>query len=233
MILINLLPPELRKRQVGIDPAVISLVVTGVAALLLLSLWAYIRLDRIPAAKNELAAATKQVEDYKLKIKEIEDKKKKIAEIEKQSQVVMQLLANKQFWARTLDEFANMLSRDWNVPGFEASCTDISFGAAKSSGGAQRSRVGGGGGGPEVALFSFTAKFKLLGSRFDEGGDYIQAFFHHIENSQFWQRGGFQGKPEATYRSDSKNWIEDIKRLQIDMPLDFVRAKVIPSNWGK
>ena len=71
MILINLLPPELRKRQGGLSPLFLSLVVGGGSCVLLSLLWLYILLVRIPNADRVFAAKEIELADKTIQAAEV------------------------------------------------------------------------------------------------------------------------------------------------------------------
>jgi hypothetical protein len=229
MILINLLPPELRKRRAGIPPIAISIVAGGLAALVMLGFWAHVRYERIPAAQDAIKRKDQELKTAKEAVAALNKMKDQITQIKAQAKIVTDLIGRKQYWARTLDEFNAMLSTHWNRQGFEASAADITFGPERGGGGGSRRP----GASAPQAVFSFKTRFKLIGNQYAEVGDYINEFFKHIAASDFWVRGNFLDKPDRTYRSFSKNWREDIGKVVVDMPLEFVRAKDIPANWSK
>jgi hypothetical protein len=230
MILINLLPPELRKRSTGINPVLVSVVAGSMAALLLLGFGYHVRFNRIPEANKQIARLKVEIKDAEKRVEGIKKKRSEIAQIKAQAQIVQSLIARKQYWARTIDEFLNMMTVEWNKTGYDVCAADISFApsrGAAAAGGRRRP------GTADVATYSFKTKFKLIGNRYEEVGDNINDFFKHVSQSTFWVRGNFQGRPDTDYRQFTKNWRDDINKVVIDLPLNFVRAKEIPANWGK
>jgi hypothetical protein len=225
MILINLLPPELRKKRVGINPVVVSAGVGGLAAVLLAGFLAYLHLERIPKSNGVLADTQARLEDAKRQAEDVAAKKARIAEVKQQCDKVNELLAQKVYWARTLDDFANMLTVKWPDQSFDARCTDLSV-APRTEAGAGAARGKGG------IAYTVKAKFKFTGTREDEVGDYINAFFRIVRESEFWKRG-FTGNPNDVYRADTRVWNESIKRVVFELPLEFTRMKEIAKPIAK
>ncbi len=223
MILINLLPPELRKRGSGVNPVVISAVCGGLAALVLLGFWGYLHYVRIPKSNSELERLTLEREDKVKKSEAIAAMKTEIAKVKSQGDKVNELLAQKVYWARTIDDFANMLSTKWNHANFDARCLDFTV-SPRSEG-----QIGPAAAKQTGVQYSVKVKFKITGTREDEVGDYIKAFTSTIRESDFWKRG-FVGSPDAFYRTDTRSWNETIKRVIFEFPLEWTREKQFPTK---
>ena len=221
MILINLLPPELRRRQGGVSPVFMSVVGGGVAALLLVGMFAYVHWGRIPNARAIKEAKEDELTKKKAEAAQVLALEAQIAEFKQRRNVIVGLLARKVYWARTIDEFANLLGGTWTVPGFDVRCLDLSI---AEGGGGPVDRTGEG-----EAMVSYTVnwKYKLVGKERQQAGDYVQSFFATIKASPFWSQQGFVGKPEDTYRGDQPKQNSDIQRVVIEGPLQWQRVKII------
>jgi Tfp pilus assembly protein PilN len=221
MILINLLPPELRRRQSGVSPVFASVVGGGIACLLLVILYSWIQFVCIP---NAIATKAKRDEELAAKTAladAVREMEKKIDENRQRRNKFYSLLAKKVYWARTLDEFANLLNGPWSLPGFDVRCTDLNITEAPGAGGGR---------GPvqdETVAFSVRWNYKLIGKERIRAGDYINSFFSTIKNSKFWKSQGFTGKPEETYRGDTPRTNQSIQRMIIEGTLEWQRVKVI------
>lgn len=231
MILINLLPPELRRsRREGINPVYLAaaagiLLVAGVGAT-----WAWVHFSRIAAAEQllakreeELIAATKAAD----KVAEID---KEITAFESLHGTITGLITRKVFWARTLDDFANLLAQSnesrWTMEGYEVRCTSLTIAPAAAAA-AQRGAPRGGKGGESIS-YSFRATYKLLGEKRDLAGDYVRSFFQSVDMSRFWREHGFAGRSEDPYKGESPKDAGEIDRVVIDLPLEWRRIKVLP-----
>lgn len=224
MILINLLPPELRRaRRSGVNPVLLAAVAGGVVVLGLAALWMWIALGRIPAAERllaqkdaELAAATAEAE----KVRQID---KQIAEFQTLHATITGLIGRKVFWARTLDDFANLLAQvndnRWSREGYEVRCTSLTVAPAAAA------AAGRGKPGSDAMIYSFRAAFRIVGERSDQAGDYTQSFFRSVEMSRFWREHGFAGRTEDPYKGDQWQFKKDIDRVVVDMPLEWRRIQ--------
>jgi hypothetical protein len=221
MILINLLPPELRRRHGGVSPMFMSVVGGGVAALLLVSLYAYVHWGRIPNALAIKAAKEDELAKKKAEAALVLALEAQIAEFKQRRNVIVGLLARKVYWARTIDDFATLLGGTWTVPGFDVRCLDLSI---SESGGGTADRTGDG---EAMVSYNVSWKYKLVGKERQQAGDYIQSFFSTIKASPFWNQQGFTGKPEDSYKGDQPKQNADIQRVVIEGPLQWQRVKII------
>ena len=231
MILINLLPPELRKTHHQADPVILGWAAAMAVSLLPAALWAWVHFSRIPAAQVLLDATTAERDAKVQEALRVQEERAKIAEFEKHRDLIVGLLARKVYWARTIDDFANHLTGSWQGLGFEMSCTELQIaptaaiaGDRSASSSARKS---------EQIAYSFRGRFKIVGDVKDKAGDHINAFFDRTERSAFWRVHGFQGKPEATYRGDTPEWRELISRETVDFSLDWVRQKDVITASAK
>jgi len=225
MLLINLLPPELRKKRGGTDfnPIVLAVAACYLLALAPVGTWAWFKFVRLPAAERALAEANTTLEDKTAQAAAVEALKNQIAEANRHRSLVVGLLSQKMYWARTLDDFANSLAGPW--PSFEVCCTELSF-----QPGSSERRAGGKG--PASVTCMIKGRFKLVGEKRTESGDYVKAFFTRLETEPFWKIHGLQDKPERTYKGDSPNWNNDIQKVVVEFSLDWQRLKTIAVAKG-
>jgi hypothetical protein len=232
MILINLLPPELRKRAGNISPVAISILAGGIANLLMIGFWIFLSFIRIPHAekflaekKTELTVKTAEA----LKVKEIEDQ---ILSFKARRDVIVGLLAAKLYWAKTLDDFANLLTGVWTVPGFEMRVEELSIKEVAGKGN-ERKRGGGGSKAETRIQYGFKWKSKLVGADVKKAAVYINSFCKTTEKSVFWQKNGFVGKPDDRLPGHQPEWNADIARVTDKVPFEWMREKVIAAPTEK
>jgi hypothetical protein len=223
MILINLLPPELRRRHSGVSPVFVSLVGGGGLCLLLAILFLWVQFVRIPNARAEVLAKTEELGVKTAAADKVRALEAQIAEFKDRRNKIVSLLAHKVYWAHTLDELANLLNGPWTTPGFDVRCQELSITEAAGGGGDRR----GGGGGEETVAFGVNWKYKLIGKERSLAGDYINSFFNTIKASKLWSEHGFTGKPEDSYRGDQPRMNIPIQRVVIEGNLDWQRVKTI------
>jgi len=222
MILINLLPPELRRRSSGVSPVFASLVGGGVFCVLLFILYAWVQFHCIPEAKNKLDADSADLTAKTAVANEVRQMEKQIEENRLRRNKFYSLLASKVYWARTIDEFANVLNGPWSLPGFDVRCQSLEINEAPGAGGGGRAA------GPEdTVAFSVKWNYKLIGKDYARSGDYINSFFSTIKGSKFWKNQGFTGKPEDSYAGDAPRQNIPIQRMVIEGNLVWQRVKVI------
>src|SRR5882724_1428574 len=128
MILINLLPPELRKSASGYNPLVLAAIGEAVVCLLLAAFLGYLHFKKIPDAQGLLADKTAIQTEKTALAQLVLDDDAEIAKHEDTKTKLLELLARKVYWAHTLDDFANLLAS--NFPGFTMRCLDLSISPA-------------------------------------------------------------------------------------------------------
>jgi hypothetical protein len=222
MILINLLPPELRRRSSGVSPVFASLVGGGVLCVLLFILFAWVQWHCIPEAKNKLEADLADLTAKTAIANEVRQMEKQIEENKLRRNKFYSLLAKKVYWARTLDEFATLLNGPWTLPGFDVRCQSLDINEAPGAGGGGRGAVV-----EDTVAFVMRWNYKLIGKEGARAGDYINSFFSTIKGSKFWKTQGFTGKPEDTYGGDAPRLNSAIQRMIIEGSLVWQRVKVI------
>lgn len=229
MILINLLPPELRKTRRQVDPVLAGWIAAMVASLMPVGAMVWVKQVRLPNAAQVLEARQTELQQRTAEAEQVERERAQIAEFEKHRELIVGLLARKVFWARTLDEFINhLVGPSWQ--GFEVCCTDLQIAPTSAAG--TGGRAGAKAAGDQIA-FSFRGRFKLLGDDKAKAGDYINAFFSRTEASPFWKMQGFAGKPERTYRGDQPDWRKDVERVAVDFTLEWMRVKTVVTASAK
>jgi hypothetical protein len=226
MLLINLLPPELRKKRGGTDfnPIVLAVAASVVLSLVPAGTWAWMKYVRLPAARAVLAEQQALLAAKTAEAEAVEKLRAQISEFKAHRDLVIGLLAQKMYWARALDEFANAIAGPW--AGFEVCCTDLQIQpVGKSTGPASSAR----GKKDSSVTFMMKGRYKLVGEERPKSGDYVKNFFNGIELSSFWKNQGLQEKPEKTYRGDTPAWNEDVSRVTVEFNLDWQRVKTIAS----
>ena len=218
MILINLLPPELRRNRSSVNPAMAAMAAGAAVCVLLgaLLLWVHLRIGH---ARTELDAAVAQLAEKTKLAEEVQARKDEIVRATEHRQTVLALLARKVYWARTIDDFASLLTTRW--PGFEVCCTDLSIKPVvlKAVKGAKTTA--------ETITYAFTARYRLVGEEMDRAGDYVRKFLDDTEASVFWTGHGFIEKPDKTYLGDAPQWLVDVSRVSVDCTMMFQRSKEV------
>lgn len=226
MILINLLPPELRKRQSGVSPMFISVVAGGGACALLLLLWLYLIWIRIPNADRLIASKTEELQVKTAQAEEVLKLEKQIAEAKDRYDQIVGMMTRKVYWARTFDEFTTLLNGPFTIPNFDVRCQELTISEAAAVPGNRRPTGGAGNDAIQVA-FKVSWRYKLLGKERPLAGDYMKSLFDTVKASKFWSAQGFTGRPEDSYKGDTPRPNLDINRVIIEGELDWERVKVV------
>lgn len=232
MILINLLPPELRRsRSSGVNPVMLA-AAAGVAIVLgLAGTWAWIEFGRIRAAQELLVQREGELVEATARADKVKAIDVQIAAFEKLHQTITGLITRKVFWARTLDDFANLLAQSgdnrWTMEGYEVRCTGLTITPAGAVVAARGAKTGG-----ETVSFSFRGTFKIVGEQRDQAGDYARSFFQSVELSRFWRENGFVGRAEDPYRGDTPREIAVLNKVSTELPLEWRRVKIMASPQG-
>jgi hypothetical protein len=232
MILINLLPPELRRaRGNGVNPVYFA-AAAGIAIVLgCAATWSWVEYSRIAAAEATLTQLDADLVAATAKADKVRAIDKQITEFESLHGTITRLITRKVFWARTLDDFANLLAQQgdnrWTRDGYDVRCTSLTI-ATVAAAGPVRGKSSAG----ESVAFSFRANFKIVGEQRDQAGDYVQSFFQTVDLSHFWREHGFVGRSEDPFRGDAPKESSDINRVVTDLALEWRRVKVMPSVQG-
>ena len=232
MILINLLPPELRRtRSSGVNPVMLAAAAGIVIVLGLACTWAWIEFGRIRAAQELLTQREAELIDATARADKVKAIDQQIAAFEKLHQTITSLITRKVFWARTLDDFANLLAQHgdsrWTMEGYEVRCTGLTIApvAGTTARGAKAAA--------DSVTFSFRGTFRLVGEKRDQAGDYARSFFQSVELSRFWRENGFIGRAEDPYRGDSPREIANLGKVSTDLPLEWRRVKITSSQGAQ
>ena len=232
MILINLLPPELRRsRSSGVNPVMLA-AAAGIAVVLgLACTWAWIEFGRIRVAQELLVKREEELVEATARADKVKAIDQQIASFEKLHQTITGLITRKVFWARTLDDFASLLAQHgdnrWTREGYEVRCLGLTIAPGATAGPTR----GGAKAGESVA-FSFRASFKIVGDQRDQAGDYVQSFFRSVEMSRFWRENGFVGRAEDPFKGDTPRAILGLAKISTDLPLEWRRVKTLPAPQG-
>lgn len=222
MILINLLPPELRKRKLQLQ---FNPMLAGLAACLLVVLgmlggymWLKHRKkvadDLLVQRQTELAEATRRADEVKAMEAEIDRYKLR-------RDYILGLLNRKMFWAKTIDDFATFLNQSFE--GFQVSVQSVAItdqGTTSAGGGRRNAPTA------ETVSYGLSWRYKIVGDEFQMSGTYLNALLTSVNNSNFWSEFGFQGKAEEKYFGDRPRWNEVIERVIVEGDLNWVRVKV-------
>jgi hypothetical protein len=210
MILINLLPPELRKRSTTYNPLVLVFIGEMAACLLIFCFCAWVHWGKIKEAEELRDAKQEELDHKTQQAQAVLDKEAQIAELEERQGKLRDLLGRKVYWAHTLDDFANLLSSEF--PGFHVRCLGLDITPASDK------RA-------EGMLYSFRARFQVLGDDKTKVGEYIHTMFRTFASSTFWKQDGFVGKPEDSYPGDRPGFNEKINKVTDSLNLEFKREK--------
>lgn len=233
MILINLLPPELRRaRRSGVNPVLLA-AAAGIAIVLgLAATWAWVELGRVKSAEATLAQLDADLVAATARADRVRAIDKEIAAAEALHGTITKLITQKVFWAKTLDDFCNLLAQQgenrWTREGYEVRCVGLTIAPVA----AQAARTRGKSTGGEAVTFSFRASFKIVGEQRDQAGDYVQSFFQSVDLSRFWREHGFVGNAEDPFRGDSPRVVAGINRVVTDLPLEWRRVKIVAAPQG-
>lgn len=231
MILINLLPPELRRsRSTGVNPVLLA-AAAGIAIVLTCAgTWAWVEMSRIKTAEATLAQLDEDLIAATARADKVRAIDKEIAAFEALHGTITSLITRKVFWARTLDEFASLLSQQgenrWTREGYEVRCTGLTIAPIAATQARGKAAAG------ETVSYSFRASFKIVGEQRDQAGDYVQSFFQSVDLSRFWREHGFVGHAEDPFRGDTPRMVADIGRVVTDLPLEWRRVKVLVAPQG-
>jgi len=215
MILINLLPPELRKRaSTGISPLFAGAVGGGVLVLLMASAFLWLQFSRLPKAEQIVVERTQELGEKTIVADRVLALKATIIDYENRRDSILALINRKVYWARTIDEFSSLLTGQWSVEGFQVSVQDMTM-----------AEIPGDPKAPDNVRCSFRWRYKLIGGE-DRSGDYINSFFKTIELSRFWIDHGFVDKPDLGYDGDRPRWNPQLQKVVVEGTLNWERLKI-------
>ena len=233
LIIINVLPPEYRRRDIGVNPITLSIAGAVVVNLIVALLWAYIALVSIPHAEKVRQEREATKADYTAKAKLVDEKLKKIQDQKNVKAVLDNLLNKKVYWAKTLDGFANMLSA-LNTQGSKgefwvsADSLKISEVIQQNTGGRRpRAKAKT----PEITsrVFNFDWKVQVVSKDPMKPLANLRTFFSRFEGSDFWFENKFVGDPDGTDTGSSHKLQEDVNLTVSVFDLKWKR-QVISTN---
>jgi len=218
MILINLLPPEMRKRRTEFQ---FNPIMGGLAAGIAVSVLALLGFlwlrGELKTSEGILADKQAELETKTAQATAVEERRSLIAQFEKRRDDIFGLLGRKLYWARTIDDFSKQLTGEWSQPGFKVSAGDLTISDIPTE-----KRPGA----PDEVRASFRWRYKIVGDENFKSGDYINSFFKTIENGDFWARHGFISKPDDRYDGDRPRWNAAIKKVIVEGGVDWQRVKL-------
>jgi hypothetical protein len=227
MILINLLPPELRRRQSGASPIFLSVVVGGSVCAALAALLCYVQFSRIDQATKTLQDANDTLAAKTTQAQAVLDLEAKIDAEHQLHARIAALLGKKLYWARLLDQFVTMLNGPWNAPGFRVTCQDLLI--APNTDSTDR-RSGEDASAAPQSVYNFTWHYKLVGDQRTHSGDYLESFFSTIKNTAFWKTINSPVDPDYSYKGDAPKYNDAIQRIIIEGEADWQRYQLLPAK---
>ncbi|MHC5067801.1 MAG: hypothetical protein ACYTF0_04350 [Planctomycetota bacterium] len=225
MIRINLLPPELRKRQGGgVQGDQLAVGALALVALAFALGWAWLHFARIPYAERHLTEVEAELVQATAEADEARALDAEIQQFEKRLVTLRGLINSKMRWAATLNDFVDLMARDeWRVPGFQIACGNLSIDQAKQASTSRSRRSSA----KESIRFKLSWDMQLVGADFQRNGDYVYAFFQDMAESAFWSDNGFVDRPMEPYRGDRPEQEEDIDRVVVSHRLEWYRDKQV------
>jgi hypothetical protein len=223
MIHINLLPPELRKRRTGsISPVAAGFAASCILCLAIAGGLAFISW-KIGKAEERIADLKIEIETKQQQAEAVKKIEAAIDDFQKQRDSIVNLLAQKVYWAHTIDEFVNTLNGPWLMPDIQVRCSELTIAPAASttSGPRQSAKAG------DQAVYNFSWRYRLFGKERALHGDYVNAFFRTLSASRLWNEHGFVGTPAESYRGHDPRWNPTIERVVIESSMDWRRVKQI------
>lgn len=231
MILINLLPPELRRRRSGpgsFNPMYAGAAGVGVLALLMAGSWMWLKFSRLPYAEQTKIDTEQTLAQKTAEAERVEQRRLVITEFKKRRDSLFALLNRKVYWAKTLDDFGNLLTGEWSLDGFQVRSGEL---AIAELAGEQR-KPGDPAKKAEEVRCSFRWNYKIIGDE-DRSGDYVKSFFQTVEHGRFWSEHGFVGKPDATYGGDRPRWNKALQKVVVEGRLEWQRIRLAGTTLVK
>jgi hypothetical protein len=213
LIIINVLPPEYRRRDIGINPITLSLAGAALVNFIVVLIWAYIALLSIPAAevkKEEMISKKNVVQEKANQVDKIDGEIKDNRAIK---QVLVDLLNKKVYWAKTINDFVGVLSNQSNAlnsSGFEVSVESFKIAETKQE--VARTTRGKAEADTSGRSFDFEWKPLIMTDKPEFMGENVRTFFSVFETSDFYLKHGFKDKPDKTYSGVNVNIEEDVAK---------------------
>ena len=230
MIIINVLPPEYRRRDIGVNPITLSIAGAIAVNVIVALLWAYIQLLCIPYAEGVRDQRTSEKATAQAEAKKVDDLEAEIRKQEGVKQALFNLLNKKVYWAQTLNDFVGVLgnpNNKLNTGDFRVSVDSLKIAEVQVQANARRRA-------PKAEenagrIFTFSWKAQIVSSDTMKANANIRSFFEIFESDKFWFRHNFDGKPDVTYGGSSVKWEEDVARGVSSFDLKW-RRQVISTN---
>ncbi|NRA39312.1 MAG: hypothetical protein HRU15_14295 [Planctomycetes bacterium] len=225
MIIINVLPPEYRRRDIGINPITLSIAGAAFVNVIILMLWAYIQFLSIPAALDEKVIATADRDRWKIEAEKVKKVDEQITKAEKRFGELADLLNKKVYWAKTLSDFINIIATDdrLNSTHFQISIDSLAIKELSSSGRAPRGKKKSTA--PQGRTFNFDWKVRIVGSNRADMGAHTHTLFTVFETSDFWgpEASSFMDLPDKSFKGSKITVNEKIDKAVTSFDLKWKR----------
>ncbi len=224
MIIINVLPPEYRRRDIGVNPITLSIGGAALVNFFILLIWAYIAFLSIPHAETIKERLTNDRATAEKKAKEVDEVVKQIEEQLQVRKVLVDLLNKKVYWAKTINDFVTVLtdpSNRLNTGGFEVSIESFSIAEAKTEGVAARGKKKSVT--PTGRTFDVTWTPQIMSTNAMKMNANIRTFFDVFEQSEFWTEHSFSDQPDKTYPGARVEVKDELGRSVAMFPLVWKR----------
>jgi len=223
MILINLLPPELRKRKVQLqfNPMLLALAACLLVVVGMLGGYLWLKQRRV-AAEHMLVQKQLDLETVTKLADEVRKKQVEIDLFQKRHDYILSLIGQKMFWAKTIDDFATFLNQPFE--GYQVCVQNLAVTESKDQPAAGRTSARNAE--PSVVAYGLTWRYKIVGDEFQKSSSYFFALMKTLQDSAFWSEHGFQGKPELKYFGNKPRWNAELEKEIIENDLTWVRAKL-------
>jgi hypothetical protein len=224
MILINVLPPEFRKRDTGVSPVFLAVLIGVLLNLGLISAMGYVRYIRIPYAEAHLSDRQDELTIKKAEEAQVRKIEQTIQSAKTRRDTLFNLLGQKVFQSRPLNDFVSLLTAEsYTQPGFMVSVSRLTI-TPSSGNRPQRGTRNKQNQGPELQEVTWDWSFKIVGEQEDMAGNYIKSFFQTVANSEFWTLNQFTGHPAKSYTGDAPEFNEAIERVVVNHQLQWQRV---------
>ena len=230
MIIINVLPPEYRRRDIGVNPITLSIAAAVAVNVIVALLWVYVQFLCIPYAEGVREQRTNDKSMAQLEAKKVDDIEAEIAKQEGVKQALFNLLNKKVYWAQTLNDFVGVLgnpNNKLNTGEFRVSVDSLKISEVKAQTTGRRKKVGA----EENTgrIFNYEWRVQVVSNDPMKSNANIRAFFEVFESDKFWFKHNFDGKPDVTYGGSAVKWEEDVERGVSVFNLKW-RRQVISNN---
>lgn len=229
LIIINVLPPEYRRRDIGVNPITLSIAGAAFVNVIILLLWAYIQLVSIPHALDVKDVAAADRAEWKAKAEKVKEIDKDIVKAERRFGELITLLNKKVYWAKTLSEFVTVLSTDerLNTDAFQVSIDSLEIKEVRSSGrtprGKKKKKA------QPARIFNFDWTARIVGLDRETLGAHPHTMFTVFETSDFWGRltaKKFMDQPDTSYDNFKIQVNEKIGKAVTSVKMQWKRISI-------